>query len=35
MIGQIIVTTIGLIALAIGLWTVKEMKTKHKPQHEK
>ncbi len=29
MTGQIIVTTIGLIALAVGLWTIKEMKTKH------
>jgi len=29
MIGQIIVTIIGLIALVFGLWTIKEMK--HKP----
>jgi len=35
MIGQIIVTAIGLIALAIGLWTIKEIQTKHKPHHEK
>ncbi len=34
MIGQIIVTTIGLIALAIGLWSIKEMQT-NTPQHEK
>ena len=33
MLGQIIVTAIGLIALAIGLWTIKEMQ--HKPKHEK
>jgi hypothetical protein len=25
MLGQIIVTTIGIIALVIGLWTIKEM----------
>ena len=25
MIGQIIVTTIGIIALIIGLWTIKEI----------
>ncbi len=29
MIGQIIVTTIGLIALAVGLWTIKEMQSKN------
>ena len=35
MIGQIIVTAIGLIALAIGLWTIKEMQNKKTPKHEK
>jgi hypothetical protein len=25
MLGQIIVTTIGIIALIIGLWTIKEI----------
>ena len=25
MLGQIIVTTIGIIALVIGVWTIKEM----------
>jgi len=35
MIGQIIVTTIGLIALAVGLWTIKEIQNKHKPHQEK
>ena len=30
MIGQIIVTTIGLIALAVGLWTIREMQNQHK-----
>jgi len=25
MLGQIIVTTIGIIALVIGIWTIKEM----------
>jgi hypothetical protein len=34
MIGQIIVTAIGVIALIIGLWTIKEMQQKH-PKHEK
>ena len=28
MIGHIIITTIGLIALFIGLWTIKEMQNK-------
>jgi hypothetical protein len=28
MIGHIIITTIGLIALFIGLWTIKEMQHK-------
>ena len=28
MIGHIIITTIGLIALFIGLWTIKEMQSK-------
>jgi len=31
MIGQIIVTTIGLVALVIGLWTIKQMKDNQKP----
>ena len=31
MIGQIIVTAIGIIALVIGLWTIKEMQ--HKQTH--
>ena len=28
MTGQIIITTIGVIALLIGLWTIKEMQEK-------
>jgi FtsZ-interacting cell division protein ZipA len=32
MLGQIIVTAIGIVALIIGLWTIKEMKQK---QHSK
>jgi len=28
MLGQIIVTAIGIIALIIGLWTIKEMQNK-------
>ena len=34
MIGQIIVTAIGLIALIIGLWTIREIDSK-KLNHEK
>ena len=34
MLGQIIVTTIGIIALVIGIWTIKEMQQKQ-PKHEK
>jgi FtsZ-interacting cell division protein ZipA len=34
MIGQIIVTAIGIIALVIGLWTIKEMQQKHQPKQE-
>ena len=34
MIGHIIITTIGLIALFIGLWTIKEMQQKHQPKQE-
>ena len=35
MIGQIIVTTMGLIALIAGLWTLKEIQTKYKLQYKK
>ena len=31
MMGHIIITTIGLIALLIGLWTIKEIQ--HKQTH--
>jgi hypothetical protein len=35
MIGQIIVTSIGIIALILGLWTIKEMQNNKKLHHEK